>query len=464
MALPPALPLPAAVQTALFLARPMELLTWCQRRYGDCFIIDTYLFGREVEVVHPDLIRQIFTGDPDVLRAGEANAVLEPLVGPRSVLLLDGKAHARERRLMMPPFHGDHVLSFARTMRAATERQVARFPVGRAFSLHPFMQTLTLDVILRTVFGVDEGAAFDDLREALTSILDRQSRFIDAVGQIPPLRRRFFGLTPWDHFLADVERADALIFRQIARRRADVGASEAHTDVLAMLLAARDEEGRPMSDAELRDELMTLLVAGHETTATMLCWTFDFLLADRRVRELVLRELDQARSPEGELDLGALARLPYLDAVIKEVLRLRPVIPAVGRRLKAPMKLGQYDIPAGELLVPAICLTHLRPEDYPRPEAFEPERFLDKKPDPYSWLPFGGGARRCLGIAFALYEMKVVVASVLDRARLRKHAPALETIKLRGFTLVPEKGTEVVMEQRIEARARPRAEGLAEAL
>ncbi|MFO0762255.1 MAG: cytochrome P450 [Byssovorax sp.] len=466
MAFPPGLRLPAAVQTALFIARPLELLEWCKRRYGDVFTIDTLMFGREVEVVSPELIKQVFTGDPDVLRAGEANEILGPLLGPRSVLLLDGAEHLRQRRLLMPPFHGDHVLSFARTMRAMTEQAVASFPEGKAFSIRPFMQHLTLEVILRTVFGLDEGAEMSELRVALTNILDRQSRFIDAVGQAPIFRRRFFGLTPWDHFLADVEVADVLIYRQIARRRASARDGEKRTDVLAMLLEARDEEGRAMTDAELRDELMTLLVAGHETTATMLCWAFDLILGDARVLRKLRAEIETARTAAGDLDLGALARLPYLDAAIKEVLRIRPVIPAVGRRLKAPMKLGGYDIPAGEMIVPAIVLTHLLPDIYPDPKTFMPERFVDKKTDPYTFFPFGGGTRRCLGMAFALYEMKVVIASVLDLLDLRKESPRSETIKLRGFTLVPAEGTRVVIERRIAPSPRtpaPEAERVAQA-
>lgn len=449
MALPPGPPLPALVQTVLFVLRPAEFLDWCRRRYGDCFTVNTLIFGREVEIAHPELIKQVLTADPDLARAGEANQILGPLLGRRSVLLLDGPEHLRQRRLMMPPFHGEHVLAYARTMHEITERAVARWPAGQPFALHPHMQRITLEIILRTVFGVDEGSQLDDLRDALTRVLDRLSNPIDAIAQIPRLRRSFFGLTPWDGFLRDVERADALIYRQIARRRdeAERGAGRrGRDDVLAMLLEARDEQGHPMTDVELRDELVTLLVAGHETTATMLCWAFDLVLGDARVRAALLRELDEAGLGAGEPDLAAIARQRYLDATIKEVLRLRPVIPGVGRRLKAPMKLGRHEIPAGELVVPVAWLAHHDPGVYPNPRAFEPERFLDARPDPYAWFPFGGGARRCLGMAFALYEMKVVLATVLSRVRLRKLHAAPARIQLRGFTFVPEGGAEVVVE------------------
>jgi cytochrome P450 len=449
MRLPPGPPLPALAQTVLFLARPVEFLDACHRRYGDCFTVNTYLIGREIEIVHPDLVRQVFTGDPDVLRAGEANDILRPLLGARSVLLLDGPEHVRQRKLLMPPFHGERVMAWARTMQEVAARAVETWRAGAPFALHPHMQRITLEVILRTVFGVDEGSQLDDLRDALTRVLDRQSRPIDSLFTLPPLRKSFRGLTPWDGFLRDRDDADALIYRQIARRRAERDRDGAPgTDVLAMLLDARDEAGEPMTDAELRDELVTLLVAGHETTATMLCWAMDFLLGDERELAKVRRELADARSG-GDLDLATVVKLPYLDAVIKEVLRLRPVVPAVGRRLREPMRLGRYEIPAGELVVPVSFLTHRLASVYPEPEAFKPERFVGVKPDPYAWYPFGGGARRCLGMTFSLHELKVVLASVLSSARLHKHHPGAAPVKLRGFTLVPTGGVEVVLEGRM---------------
>jgi cytochrome P450 len=449
MRLPPGPPLPKLAQTLLFLTRPTQFLDGCHRRYGDCFVVDTYMFGREIEIAHPDMIRQVFTTDPDVVRAGEANDLLRPLVGSRSVLLLDGPEHVRQRKLLMPPFHGERVMAWVRTMREITESVVATWKTGEPFTLHPHMQRLTLEVILRTVFGVDDGSHLEDLRDALTRVLDRQSRPIDSLFTLPPLRRSFMGLSPWEGFVRDRDHADALIYRQIERRRAegDKGAAP-RGDVLAMLLEARDEDGKPLTDVELRDELVTLLVAGHETTATMLCWALDLVLGDARVLGKLRRELEGAGGP-GSLDLAAVVKLPYLDAVIKEVLRLRPVIPAVGRRLKEPMKLGPYDIPAGELLVPVSFLTHRLPAFYPEPEAFKPERFVDVKPDPYAWLPFGGGARRCLGMTFSLHEMKVVLAEILSNVRLRKRHPGPSPVSLRGFTLVPKGGVDLVLEGKV---------------
>jgi cytochrome P450 len=457
MSLPPGPKLPVSAQTLLFLLRPLAFLDWCHRRYGDCFTVNTLLFGREVEVVHPELVRQVFTGDPDTFRAGEANAILGPLVGPRSVLLLDGSEHVRQRKLLMPPFHGERVAAYASTMYEVAERAIDEWPEGAAFALYPHLQRITLEIILRTVFGVEEGSQLGDLRDALTRVLNRLSRPVAALFTAPPFRRSFLGLTPWDGFLRDLRHADTLIHRQIGRRRVDAQRGRATPkDVLAMLLAARDEQGQPMTDGELRDELMTLLVAGHETTATMLCWFFELVLAHRSVHDRLLRELHEASADARDPDLAALARLPYLDATIKEVLRLRPVIPAVGRRLKEPVTVGGYEIPAGELVVPVSVLTHRSASLYPEPDTFKPERFLDTKPDPYAWYPFGGGARRCLGMAFSIYEMKVVLASVLVRTRLQKANLEPAQVTLRGFTLVPKGGTPIIVRERIARR--PKAE------
>jgi cytochrome P450 len=458
MSLPPGPTLPASVQTLFFILRPLGFVDWCRRRYGDCFTVNTLLFGREIEVVHPELVRQVFTGDPDVFRAGEGNAILGPLVGPASILLLDGSDHVRQRKLLMPPFHGERMAAYASTMQDIVERAVDAWPTGSPFALYPHMQRVTLEIILRTVFGVEEGSQLGDLRDALTRVLNRQSSLVAALFTAPPFRKSFWGLTPWDGFLRDRDRADALIYRQIARRRAQTQREGAkHQDILAMLLAARDEAGQPMTDSELRDELMTLLVAGHETTATMLCWAFELVLTHPSVHDRLRRELCDAGADASDPDLAAISRLPYLDATLKEVLRLRPVIPAVGRRLKKASTIGGHEVPAGELIVPVSVLTHRDATIYPEPDRFRPERFLDSKPDPYAWYPFGGGSRRCLGMAFSLYEMKIVLASVLTRTRLQKRRNEPARVTLRGFTLVPKGGTQVILRERIARRVKPEA-------
>jgi cytochrome P450 len=447
--LPPGPPLPAVAQTFAYMANPIRFIEACHERYGDVFTLDTLLFGVEVAVVQPEVIKQVFTGDPDVLRAGEANAALGPLLGPRSVLLLDGAEHLRQRRLLMPPFHGERMVGYATIMRAVTEAAVASFPHGRPFALHAHMQGITLDIILRTVFGIDdahEEEHFAALRAALPRLLDRLSNPVASLALAPSFQRSFFGVSPWDGFQRDLKHADALILAQIARRRAASEGRAGRTDILAMLLDARDEQGEPMTDAELRDELMTLLVAGHETTATMLCWAFDLILGDARVRDRIVSELADGADP---------AQMDYLDATLKEVLRLRPVIPAVGRKLSKPMVVAGYALPVGTMVVPTAYLTQRLASVYPDPTAFRPERFLDKKPDPYAWLPFGGGIRRCLGLAFAMFELKVVLGTVLAKVRLRKARPAPSRVLLRGFTFVPSDGVLVVAEP-LAAPRRPR--------
>ena len=440
MALPPGPRSPALVQTLLYLARPSEFIRDCHRRYGDVFTISTIIFGPEVAVVRPEHVKLVFTGDPDRLRAGEANEALEPLVGRHSVLLLDGAEHLRQRRLLMPPFLGSRMQTYAAIMRDIATRAVARWPRGKRIILHREIQQITLEVILRTVFGADEGAELEALREAILALLARIGSPITILGTAPMLRRNAWGLSPWATFQRAIRRVHTLIHQQIERRRADPAASE-RADVLSLLLAARDEEGNAMSDVELRDELMTLLAAGHETTATELAWTFELVLRDPNVGRRVRAEIKAAqRTEDGAPDFD---RMPFVDATIKEVLRLRPVIPAVARRVKEDMVVGGFDVPAGMLLVPVGFLTHLLPELYPDPQAFRPERFLDVKTDPYNWLPFGGGIRRCIGMAFALFEMKVVLATVLSQVELHLLEARPERAALRGFTHAPAKGVPV---------------------
>ncbi len=442
MPLPPGPRLPALVQTLDYLTRPAEFLRKCHDRYGDVFTIATVIFGREVVVVRPETIKKVFTGDPDKLRAGEGNSALAPVLGPRSVLLLDGEEHLRQRRLMMPPFHGERMRAYAQIMQSITERTMARWPNDRPFRLHPEMQRITLDVILRTIFGVDEGKGSKELGDALANLLDELSNPIATIATMPALRHRAWGLSPWAAFERRMKRVDDLVYAQIRRRR------EAQTkgdDVLSMLLEAKDEDGVAMTDGELRDELITLLGAGHETTATALCWAFESILRTPRVFQRIQEELAASDgSPE--------AKLPYLEATIKEVLRLHPVVPAVSRRVKEPMTIDGFDVPEGVLLVPAAFLTHRLPDIYPNPESFEPERFLDTKTDPYAWLPFGGGIRRCLGMAFAVYEMKIVLSTILSRLKLRVVKPKKAKILVRGFTHSPRGGVPVIVERRLPAR------------
>ena len=435
---PPSPPIPFAAQTALWIRRPTELMRFCRRRYGPTFTIG--LPPRGITFFSdPESIRQIFAARADAMHAGEFNRLLRPIVGPSSVLLLDESAHMRQRKLLLPPFHGERMRLYGATMQDATRRSIDSWPHHEPFALHPHMQGVTLDIILRTVFGLEEGAALVELRDTLRRLLSlgefRVSPLVlFLLGSRPELERR----APFRWMLARRDRTDALIHRQIAARRAAPG--EERTDVLALLLEARDEQGQPMTDSEIRDELVTALVAGHETTATALCWAFERLLADRPVLERLVSEIRGAgedASPE------AIARLPYLDATVKEVLRLRPVIPIVGRVLKRPETIGGYDLAPGAHVGACIYLAHLNPDVYDDPEAFRPERFLQAQPDPAAWLPFGGGLRRCLGAAFAVYEMKIALATILSSVELELAQPAPIRVVRRAITFSPERGVRV---------------------
>jgi len=446
MALPPGPQQSPFLQTLGFLLSPQGSTHRNAERFGDLYTVQTSIFGTEVVTTDPEIIKLAFTGDPDVFHAGEANEALGTVVGTRSLLLLDGAEHLRERRLMMPPLHGERMHAYAETMRVVTERVVAGWEVNKPFSIHHPLQQITLEIILTTVFGLTEGPRLDLLRDKLTELMNRaQSRF-GLLMMIPALQRDLGPLWPWARFIRMRDDVDALIHEEIAGRRAEIARAtgERRADVLSMLLAARDEDGQGMTDKELRDELMTLLVAGHETTATALSWAFEQILGNPRVHGRLVAEIDAAVA-EGKAGPDDLTRLEYLDATIKEVLRLRPPVPVVARKLKKPLVIRGYELPAGVLIVPSVYLTHRRADLYPDPEVFRPERFLGKKVDPYTWLPFGGGVRRCVGMAFAFYEMKIVLATVLSRVMLRLIKPAPLKVVLRSFIFAPEGGTRVVV-------------------
>jgi cytochrome P450 len=443
MAIPPGPRIPAVAQTLWYVARPNEFFEWLGHRYGDTFSIQTVAFGTEVLFARPEAIKEIFTGDPDTLRAGEANTILKPVLGSNSVLLLDGEPHVRQRRLMLPPFHGERMSAYTAIMVDATERALRGYRRGDALPLRQVAQRITLEVILRAVFGVEDEAGQHELGDSLRSLLDVAASPLASVFNMMPWFQRDLGpLTPWAAFERKRDAADRLIYAQIAKRRAAAGADRA--DVLSMLLQARDEDGQPMTDVELRDELMTLLTAGHETTATTLCWLFEEVLSRRDVLAAVDAERREVTGG-GRLDAPHVGKLRVLDAAVKETMRLHPVIPAVGRRLKAPTRIAGWDLPAGVMVVPAIHLTHRLPDVYPEPERFVLDRFLDKKPDPYAWLPFGGGVRRCVGMAFALHELKVVAATMLRERELRLAKPRARTA-LRGITHAPAGATQLVVQ------------------
>jgi cytochrome P450 family 135 len=408
----------------------------CARRYGDMFTLRITHEGTWVFASHPETVKQVFTGDPRLLHAGEANIVLLPVLGSKSVLLLDEQEHMAQRKLMLPSFHGRRMRSYERTMTDVAVREIERWQLGTPLSAWPTMQAITLEVILRTVFGVEEGERLRRLGAALRQVLAWGSRpqrlaMLAAIGP-----RRIAELRVFRRVL---DPADELIYQEIGRRR-EAPDIEERDDVLSLLLQARHEDGSPMSDRELRDELMTLLVAGHETSATSLAWALEALV---RHPAALARLRD-------EVDAGEDA---YLDAVLQETLRLRPVIALVLRRLTEPMEIGGRLLPAGVTVAPSIYLLHRRPDVYPDPRAFRPERFLERPPGTYTWIPFGGGVRRCLGASFAQFEMKVVLRELVSRIDLRAARPQGERRVRRAIIFAPERGGEIVATRRVRAES-----------
>ena len=441
MSLPPGPRTPGVVQLIEFATRPTTWLEACARRYGDPFTARLPGLGTFVLAAAPDLIKQIFTGDPEQLLAGTANAIVEPIVGRNSVLRLDGPAHLRQRRLLSPPLRGERLHAYAGLIAEITEAELARLPLHRPFALHEHMQSITLDIILRAVFGLGQGPVMQELRGLLVTMLQPPPAIL---AFLPP-RLLDFPLSPYRTFLRRRDAASVAL-RRILRAR--LASPARGTDILSLLLAARDEHGVAMTEDELRDELMTMVVAGHETTATALSWAIALLLDHPDVLARLRTELDGAGTADGALDPAAVTGLDYLDGVVKETLRVRPIIPDVVRELQRPMRFAGFDIPAGTFLAPCIHLAHRRAEAFPEPARFRPERWLGAKVDPYTWLPFGGGIRRCLGMAFAIYEMKLVLAIMVTRLRLRLARPGPVAIVRRTITLAPEHGTRVVLESR----------------
>ena len=443
--LPPGPRLPAYVQSLLIVAFPLQFFRGCRKRFGDVFTVRSFFQGTVVMVCDPRAIKQVFTAPTDVLRAGQANSsVLSGVLGDFSVLTLDGREHLRQRRLLLPPFHGERMRAYERIMAEATHRAIERWPVGRPFRLLGEMQQLTLEIILRTVFGTAPGEREDELRDALREMLQPMTNrgrlvlFALSGGRVgDPVAAAAFRRR--------LARVDALLYAEIARRRADPELVE-REDVCALLLQATDEDGRPMRDVEIRDELMTLLIAGHETTSTALAWAFERVLRHDGVRALLEREL-------GEGDVS------YLDAVVKETLRIRNVLVNVARAVTEPYEIGGHLLPAGVTVMPSISMTHRRADDFPQPLSFRPERFLDGGADTYTWIPFGGGPRRCLGASFALFEMRTVIRAVLERTDLRAVGSRSEPIKRSGITMVPGRGARVIQPAPPRARARAVAEG-----
>jgi cytochrome P450 family 135 len=442
--LPPALPLPRLAQTLRFNIRQIEFVFRASRELGEVFRFHGIVDDDIVAVSsHPDHVRSLFTADPALAPSLTGESALRPIVGPNSVLTLTGPDHMRQRKLLLPPFHGEAVERYTAMIADAAERQIDRWPLNQPFALAPAMQSITLDVIMSGIFGIEgapaAGTPEQGLRDAIRRVVgistQKWAQLLELlnIGRQEPTRLQRL-------FIAGLDRH---LYAAIAARRGAEDAGD-RSDVLSLLLSARDEDGAPMSDEELRDELLTLVLAGHETTANTLAWAFERLV---RSPDAYGRLRDEVRATGG----GG-AGDEYVEATIHEAMRVRPVIPLIGRRVQAPWQLGDWRLPAGSSVLVSIVLLHHRPDVYPYPFAFRPERFVGVKPGTYAWIPFGGGVRRCLGATLAMAEQRVVLRAVARRTDMVAADPAPEHARHRNVTMIPAQGARVIMRSQTARR------------
>jgi cytochrome P450 len=444
--LPPGPRWPALAQTVAWAVSLPWMLDRCGERYGEMFTMRFFPSGRRIVVVSgAELVKQVFTAPPELAPSAAGSSPVAPVMGPSSVLTLTGPEHIRQRRLLLPPFHGERMKEYEDTIVQATRRDVATWPEGTPMSLQERTRAITLEVILRAVFGV-EAERMAELREAIGGLFEPLSLpiLLRLALSRPTMER------PKGSFGRALDRLDEVIYAEIARRRAREDLGE-RKDILSLLMQARDEEGVAMTDEELRDELVTLLLAGHETTATSVAWAI----------ERLVRHPDKLARLTAEIDAGESEE--YMQATIHETMRVRPVVPMVVRILKEPLRVGEHELPTGTRVAPSIWLTNRDPKVYEEPEEFRPERFVGSQPETFAWIPFGGGVRRCIGASFALLEMKLMLRTILSELQPslpREHAhgrgrlPARrrfargERIRRRAITLVPGSGARVVWSRR----------------
>jgi hypothetical protein len=432
-------PGPKAISVVQLLAtwtRPIASLLALRDKYGKRITVQLPFQPPFVILSDPNDIRELFAAPPDAIHPGEGASVLGPVIGRNSVILLDEDAHLAQRRLMLPAFHGQRMQRLTGLMEGLAASEVDTWPRGRKLTLHPHLQHVTLEIILRAVFGLEQGAQLDELRDLVSDVLTWGESPLSVLPALRPLTRHLPSGRRFDALIASTDR---LIFRLIDQRREQMrDGAEPGEDILAMLLDARHEDDSPMSPQELRDELMTALVAGHETTASQLAWGFERLAHEPRVLARLQEEIDSGESDE------------YLTATINEILRIRPVLPNAEPRLTMrPVEIGGFRYPAGVALLASAFLVHHDPDIYAEPEAFRPERFLGNPPGTYTWIPFGGGRRRCLGASFALTEMKIVLRTVLSRCTLAPASVSREPAGRRSITFSPSRGATVVLGDRV---------------
>jgi cytochrome P450 len=428
--------MPTVMQTVAWWSRPVPFLERARAAYGKTFTVRLLGQSPFVMISDPADLKQVFTAPPDVLHPGEGATVLEPVVGANSILLLDEDRHLTQRKLVLPAFHGDRMEALRGVVTEVTEAEIERWPTGERMPLHPRVQALTLEVILRAVFGLDrEEPRLAVLRDLLTEMA---SFGTNPISLLPMFQGIASKRGPVARFLRTREQTDEQIYGLIADRRASGTGSD---DVLTMLLGARHEDGSPMSDEEVRDELMTLLIAGHETTATQLAWCFERLVRDPEVLATLVAEVDRGEDA-------------YVVATIRESLRRRPVlINSQPRKVVAPIEVGGRSYGPGCNQLPNAYHDQHDTEIYPDPYAFRPERFLENDPGTYTWIPFGGGRRRCIGASFAMLEMGIVLRTLLSRVEVRSGADGPEFNRRRMITVSPSQGGRVELRPRAASPA-----------
>ncbi|MDJ0800575.1 MAG: cytochrome P450 [Calothrix sp. MO_167.B12] len=431
-----------------FIAQPIEYVENYAKLYGDTF----YIPGKnDTPIVYfstPEALQQIFTAAPQQFESGRGNLGLKFLLGVNSLILLDGERHQRQRQLLAPPFHGERMRAYGDIIREITQKISKNWQLNKPFNIRASMQEISLRVILRVVFGLDEGQHLEELRDKITSLLDFMgSPLMSAALFLRFMQTDLGGWSPWGRVLRLKARIDELIDELIQERRAE--SDQNRQDILSLLISARDANGEGMTNDELRDELMTLLLAGHETTASGLTWAFYWLDMLPDVREKLCGELDTLSDMS---DVSAIAKLPYLTAVCQESLRIYPIVmTSFLRILKSPMEITGYKLPAGSLIIPSIYLAHHREEVYPQSKQFKPERFLERQFSPYEYLPFGGGNRRCIGMAFAMYEMKLVLATILSQFQLSLVNKRPVRPVRRGLTLAAPSGMRMIVKSEVKS-------------
>jgi cytochrome P450 len=444
--LPPGSRLPASLQSLQWFRDPVRFMFRNRARRGPVFSVRLGALSRCTVIADPAMAWEVLTGDPDLMRMGSTNGIFRPVLGDRSLFLLDGQEHRRHRKLIMPAFHRGAVGRYKDLVGELAAREVATWPVGTSFSIQERMRTVTLTMILRAVLGIVDDSRDRRLRGRIHELLDLVQ---NPIAVLPAFQRELGGRSPFGRLMSLVDEIDEMLYEEIGLRRHDPTCGE-RDDVLSMLVLPQPHEPGFMSDREVRDELLTLLIAGHETTATALSWAF----------ERLLRHPEALRRTLAEIELGG--EDSYLDAVVRETLRQRPVLPITARKLAAPIELGEWVYPTGWTLMPCIFLIHNDPRAFPEPESFRPERFLEPEgPSRRVWLPFGAGPRHCIGSPLSMMAIKVILRTVLRLAELEPEKPAAEEIVRRNFTLGPARGARVRMPRRLEPRIRmPRGEPL----